>query len=186
MAAQNELRWLLDTLVTAWPTAGSLGGTAPPDTAAFRNRDEPESFYYPSTEPTGIADYDAVREPGMPTDGYRAVGVAMGSGTNDFYGNKPQYDVTTSIDVRVQEKTAFEGGVVDSNAKHKTLVAAVKEAINSDIVYPAVDSGADDVGFVIYEDLRIANTDYRSREFTNQYRTEFTVELRGKEETPDQ
>ena len=186
MAVQNEVRWLLDTLVTAWPTTGTLGGTAPPDTVAFVNRDEPYTYYYPDdgTEPVTLDDYDREREQGAPTDGFRTVGAAMGSGTNEFYGNKPQYDVTTSVDVRVQEKTAYEGGVVDSNAAHRTLVAFIKEAINANIVYPTVDSAAEDVGRVIYEDLRIANTDYRSREFTNQYRTEFTVELRGKEDTP--
>lgn len=186
MAAQNEVRWLLDTLVTAWPTTGTLGGTAPPDTVAFRNRDEPYTYYYPDTEPDTLDDYDREREQGAPTDGFRTVGAAMGSGTNEFYGNKPQYDVTTSVDVRIQEKTEFEGGVADSNAAHRTLVAFVKEAINANIVYPTVDSAADDVGRVIYEDLRIANTDFRSREFKDQYRTEFTVELRGKEDTPAQ
>jgi len=182
MAAQNEVRWLLDTLVTAWPTTGTLGGTAPPDTVAFRNRDEPYTYYYPDTEPDTLDDYEREREQGAPTDGFRTVGVAMGSGTNEFFGNKPQYDVTTSVDVRIQEKTEFEGGVVDNVAAHKTLVANVKQAINKQIVYPAVDSDAAGIGRVIYEDLRITNTDYRSREFKDQYRTEFTIELRGKEE----
>ena len=188
MAAQNELRWLLETLVTDWPTTGPLGGTAPPATVAFRDRDEPYTYYYPTdgTEPATLADYEREREEGVPTDGYRTVGVGTGSGTSEVYGNKPQYDTTTSLDVRVQEKTAFENGVVDTNAEHKTLVAYVKEAINSNIVYPTVDPDADDIGRVEYEDLLITNTDYRSREFKDQYRTEFTVELGGKEDTPTQ
>ena len=184
MAAQNEVRWLLDTLVTAWPTTGTLGGTAPPDAVGFVNRDEPYTYYYPDTEPATLADYDRERELGAPTDGYRTVGVASGAETREFFGNKPQYDVTTTLDVRIQEKTAFENGVVDSVAAHDTLVAAVQRAINTTITYPEVDPAADDIGRVVYLDAGITDTDRRSREFKDQYRTDFTVRLRGRQDTP--
>ena len=188
MTVQNEVRWLIDTLIAEWPTTGSLGGTAPPDTVLFRDRDEPVSYYRePGVgDPDAPTDYEAKREQDAPTEGWRQVGVALGARTDAFYGNKPQYDVTTTVDVRVQEKTAFDGGVVDSNDAHLTLVAFVKRAINSEIVYPTVDTGSEDIGRVVYEDLRITDTDFRSREFANQYRTDFTIELRGKQDTPDQ
>jgi hypothetical protein len=184
MAAQNELRWLLDTLVTAWPTAGSLGGSAPPETVAFRNRDEPETYYYPDTEPAGIDDYDAVREQAAPTDGFRTVGVASGAETREFYGNKPQYDVTTTLDVRVQEKSEFEAGAAEDVADHDTLVAYCQRAINTTITYPEVDPDADAIGRVVYLDAGITDTDRRSREFKDQFLTEFTVRLRGRQDTP--
>lgn len=184
MTAQNELRWLLDTLVTAWPTAGSLGDTAPPDTVAFVNRDEPYTYYYPTTEPATLDDYEREREQGAPTDGWRTVGVASGAETREFYGNKPQYDVTTTLDVRVQEKTVFEAGAAESVADHDTLVAYVQRAINTAITYPEVDPDADDIGRVVYLDAGITDTDRRSREFKDQYRTDFTVRLRGRQDTP--
>ena len=186
MAAQNECRWLLDTLVTAWPTAGSLGGTAPPDTVVFRNRDEPYTYYYPDTEPATIGDYDREREQGAPTDGFRTVGVSKGARTDEFYGTKPQYDVETTLDVRVQEKTASEGGVATSVTDHDRLTTAVQAAINATITYPEVDPDADDIGRVVYLDAAITDTDRRSREFKDQYRTDFTVRLRGRQETPAQ
>ena len=186
MAAQNELRWLLDTLVTAWPTAGALGGSAPPATVAFRNRDGPETYYYPDSEPASIDDYDAVREQAVPTDGYRTVGVSKGARTDEFYGTKPQYDTETTLDVRVQEKAEAEGGVATSVTDHDRLTTAVQAAINTTITYPEVDPDADDIGRVVYLDAAITDTDKRSREFEDQYRTDFTVRLRGRQETPAQ
>jgi len=188
MTVQNEVRWLIETLIAEWPTTGSLGGTAPPDTVLFRDRDEPVSYYREegANDPDAPTDYEAERELAAPTDGWRTVAVATGASTRSFYGNKPQYRVETTLDVRVQEKTAYEGGVVDSVGAHNTLVAVVQEAINADLTYPAVDTGDEDIGRIVYEDLAIVDTDHRSREFKDQYRTDFTVRLRGFQDTPEQ
>lgn len=184
MATQDELTWLLNTLVTAWPTTGSLGGTAPPDDVAFRNRDEPWTYYYPDTEPASLDDYEREREQAVPTDGYRTVGVAAGTETREFFGNKPQYDVTTTLDVRVQEKSVFENGAAEDISAHDTLVAYVQRAINQSITYPEVDPDADDIGRVVYLDAGIVDTDRQSREFKDQFLTTFTVRLRGRQDTP--
>ena len=84
MAAQNEVRWLLDTLVTAWPTTGTLGGTAPPDTVAFVNRDEPYTYYYPDTEPATLADYNREREQGAPRTAFARSGRRWGAARTSF------------------------------------------------------------------------------------------------------
>ena len=184
MAAQNELRWLLDTLVTAWPTTGPLGGTAPPATVAFRDRDEPATYYYPTdgTEPATLADYEREREQAVPTDGYRTVGVATGTTTQEFFGNKPQYDVETTLDVRIQEKSVYENGACEDIDAHNTLVAAVQRAVNTTITYPEVDPDADAIGRVVYLDAGIVDVDRQSREFKDQFLTTFSVRLRGRAE----
>ena len=179
---QSEIRWLLDTLITAWP------GDGPPNNVAFRNRDEPVTYYHPDdgTDPEALGDYDAVREQAAPLDGFRTISVASDTVGRESRGNKPQYDVTTTLDIWVQDKTSYEHGAADDVADHDTLVAMLKLAINTQIVYPQVVPNADPAGRVDYFDLGITTTEYRSVEFKDQYRTDFTVRLRGRQDTPEQ
>lgn len=181
MTVQNEVAWLIDTIQTEWPTTGSLGGANPPDDLAFVNRDEPMTFYPDGDASTG---YSEVRELGAATDNLRSVGVSSGGSSRSFYGNKPQYQVETTVDVRVEEKTVYEHGAGESVAEHDTLVAFVQTAINSQLSYPSVDPDAEDIGRIQYEDLLIEDENDLSVQDKDYYRTDFTVRLRGKQDTP--
>lgn len=188
MTTQDELRWLIDTIITEWPTTGSLGDTHPPENVVLRHRGDGVNYYYEvgAGDPGVREDYDAVREQGAPLDGFRTVGVSEGAKTREFYGNKPQYDVTTTLDVRVEEKSVYENGTAESAAHHGTLVDYVQAAVNEAIVYPDVDPDADDIGRITYLDAA-AGIDEDSLDSDNQdyFQTNFTVRLRGREDTPD-
>jgi hypothetical protein len=169
MTVQNEVTWLIDVIQTNWP------GVEFPSALALRNRDEPLTIY---------PDGETIREQAVNLDAYYAASLAHGATTREFYGNDPQYDVTTTVDVWVQAKSDETWGEADDIDAFRTLVAYVQNAINTQLTYPEVDTGDDDTGRVVYLDLRIADTDHRSREFKDQYRTDFTVEFRGREQTP--
>ena len=169
MTVQNEVTWLIDVIQTNWP------GVEFPPSLALRNRDEPLTIY-----PDGAT----VREHGVSLDAWYTTSLAHGATTRSFYGNDPQYDTTTTVDVWVEAKADEAWGEADDIDAFRTLVAYVQAAINTELTYPTVDTGDDDTGRVTYLDLRIADTDHRSREFKDQYRTDFTVEFRGREQTP--
>jgi len=168
MSVQNEVEWLIGVVESEWP------GVAFPSNLALRNRDEPVTYYPDHTR----------RELAVNLDAWYAVSFAHGATTNEFYGSDPQYDVTTTVDVDVEAAADEQWGEAEDIDGFRTLVNYVQAAINTELSYPTVDTGDDDTGRVTYLDLRIADTDHRSREFTDQYRTDFTVEFRGREQTP--
>lgn len=189
MATQDETRWLINTIIAEWPTTGSLGDTHPPANVVFRNRDDGTEFYYePGVgDPDAPTDYEAeFNETAAPTDGFRTVGVSFGATTNDFYGNKPQLDVETTLDVRVAEKSDFESGTASDAADHRTLVEFVKQAINTQLTYPDVDPDAEDIGRTQYLDALITDEDSLMSDNQDWFQTDFTVRLRGREDTPTQ
>lgn len=169
MPVQNEVTWLIDVVRDQWP------GVVFPATLALRDRDEPLTYY---------PDGETIREEAVALDAYSVASFAHGAQTREFYGNAPQYDVTTTVDVQVEAKTHFEWGEADDIDDFNTLVAYLQNAINTQLTYPAVDTGDDDTGRVVYLDLAIQDVDYRSKEFKDQFRTDFTVRLRGRQDTP--
>lgn len=175
MTVQNELAWLLDTIQTNWP------GGDPPDDLALRNRDEPETRY---PDPTWTDGYVTEREQGVSLDAYNTVGVSSGSVQYDVYGTKPQYRVTTTLDVRVEAKSEFEHGQAVDVADFDTLVAYVQHAINTQLTYPEVDPTAEDIGRVVYLDTRIQDQQNLASGDKDYYRTDFTVALQGNQDTP--
>ncbi len=145
MTVQNETRWLLETIIDEWPGTGSLGGDAPPDYLILRDRDDGVNYYADADadDPDAPDGYEGVRETTTSHDGFATVGISEGAVTREFYGNKPQYDVTTTLDVRVAEKSVWENGTAESSAAHKTLVAFIQRAINTQLTYPEVDGVGD-------------------------------------------
>lgn len=186
MTTQDEVRWLINTIIDNWPTTGSLGDTNPPDDLVLRNRNDAITYYrdVTATDPNAPDDYEGVREQAAPTDGFRSVGVSDGAITRSFYGNKPQYDVETTLDVRVEEKSVYENGTAESDAAHKTLVAFIQEAINTQLTYPDVDPDAEAIGTIVYLDAAIIDEDRLASQNKDYYQTNFTVRLRGREDTP--
>jgi hypothetical protein len=172
VTVQNEVVWLLDTIDANYPSAF-------PDDLALRNRDEPRTRY-----PDGAGGFDLVREKGVSLDRWTVVGVASGSTTRELYGTKPQYDVETTLDVRVEAKADEEWGEMADVETFDTLVGYVQYAINQELSYPAVDTGDEDIGRVQYQDLGITDETNQSRENKDYYQTTFTVRLRGKQDTP--
>lgn len=172
MTVQNEAVWLLDTIRDNY--SGGL-----PDDVALRNRDEPRTRY-----PDGVGGFDIVREKSVSTDRWRVVGVSTGSINREFYGTKPQYNVTTTLDVRIESKADEEWGETADIETFETLVAYVQHAINQETSYPAVDTGTDDIGRVVYQDLGIIDENTLSVDNKDYYLTTFTVRLRGKQDTP--
>jgi len=186
MTVQNETRWLLETIIDEWPGTGSLGGDAPPDYLILRDRDDGVNYYADADadDPDAPDGYEGVRETTTSHDGFATVGISEGAVTRDFYGNKPQYDVTTTLDVRVAEKSVWENGTAESSGAHKTLVAFVQRAINTQLTYPAVDPDAEDIGRIVYLDAAITDEDNLESADQDAYQTTFTVRLRGREDTP--
>jgi len=99
MTVQNETRWLLETIIEEWPATGSLGGDAPPENLILRDRDDGVNYYADADadDPDAPDGYEGVRETTTSHDGFATVGISEGAVTREFYGNKPQYDVTTRL-----------------------------------------------------------------------------------------
>jgi len=91
--------------------------------------------------------------------------------------------VTTTLDVRVEEKSVYEGGTAESDAAHETLVTYIQNAINTQLTYPEVDPDAEDIGFVVYLDAAIVDEDDLASDDKDYYLTTFSVRLRGREDT---
>lgn len=165
MATQNEVRWLLGVIRDNWPVSW-------PDDLTRVNRDKPEILQ------TGEESVSVNLER------WNAIHVASGSVQRELYGNKPQYEVQTTLDVRVEAKPERDRGNVADDAAFGTLVDYTQHAIDTQLVYPNVDPDAEDIGRVVYLDARITDEQNDLAVEKDHYRTEFTVELRGNQDTP--
>lgn len=169
MAVQDEVTWLIAVIQDNWP------GVEFPSNLALRDKDESRTFYPDGTDRV---------EQSVNADSYATVGVAHGNRTQQFYGNKPQYDVETTVDVEVEAKSDREWGESEDKIWFNTVATYTQNAINTQIQYPQVDTGDENIGRVTYLDLAIQDVDYRSREFKDMFRRDFTVRLRGRQDTP--
>lgn len=169
MTVQNEVAWLLGVIQDQWP------GTSWPDDLVRRNRDDHVTLDK-SDSP--------VKEMGVSLDQYNSVGVSTGSKNRELFGTKPQYNVETTLDVRVEGKHEDEWGRITDDDEFKTLVAYIQHAIDTQLTYPSVDTGDEDIGRVTYEDLGILTDTHNSVEQLSHYLRVFTVVLRGKQDTP--
>lgn len=161
MTVQNEVRWILQTVKTNWPTA-----TFPSDLARV-DRDEPEVLE------TGE------RTKAVELSNWNAVSASLGQRTKQFIGKKPFYRVITTVGVRVKAAHSSDHGNVDSNDEFLALVRRIQYAIDQNISYPTVDTGTDDIGRVSYRDSAIVNENGTSNENVDSYRYDFDVRLRG-------
>lgn len=168
MTVQNETAWLLDVIKTNYP------GTWPSDLVR-RNGDDSTTL-----DVTGAP----VHEEGVELTVYNVVGVSRGDVTRSLFGTKPQYDVETQLDVTVEGLHEYENGQVADSDEFLGLVRYVQYAINTQLVYPAVDTGDEDIGRVSYKDLGIVNDNNLSPEYRDKFEYRFTVRLRGYADTP--
>jgi hypothetical protein len=163
MTVQNEVEWLIDVIKANYPTAW-------PDDLVRRNRDSSITYDKPNS-PT--------HEEGVEATLFNTVSVSTGSVNRELYGQTPQYRVETELDVRVEGLNERESGQISDDDEFKTLVAYVQNAINSEITYPAVDTGDEDIGRIEYLDLSIPTEQNLSADAKDYYRVDFTVRLRG-------
>lgn len=166
VAVQDEVGWVLRTIKDEWPEP------VWPDGLARVNQDEPKNL---RTDKRSVT---------VDEEHFNSIRVSSGSIQRELFGQKPQYDVQTTIDVQVRGKSVFSDGMVESVTGFNTLVAKVQYAINTQITYPEVDPDADDLGRIEYEDTRITDEQRLSRGDKDYYRTDFTVLLTGKQDTP--
>lgn len=166
MAVQDEVRWVLRTIKAEWPEPTW------PDHLARVNQDEPENLRTGERVKTVDEEY------------FNSIRVSSGSVQRELFGQKPQYNVQTTIDVQVRGKSEHSDGKIEDVSEFNTLVARVQFAINTQITYPQVDPDADDLGRIEYEDTRITDEQRLSRGDKDYYRTDFTVLLTGKQDTP--
>lgn len=168
MTVQNEVAWIIDIIKSNYPA------TWPADLVR-RNRDDAVTLDKPDSP---------VKEKAVSVDRYNVIGVSTGSKNRSLYGTTPQYDVETTVDVRIEGKYVDDWGEVADIDEWKTLVAYVQNAINQELTYPAVDTGNEDIGRVQYQDLGIIDETDQSVQHKDYYLTTFTVRLRGKQDTP--
>ena len=168
MTVQNEVAWLLDIIRTNYPVTW-------PDDLARRNRDDSVTLDKPDAP---------VRENGVELTEYNVVGVSTGDKNRELLGTKPQYDVETTLDVRIEAINESEFGRIADDDAFKTLVAYIQHAINQELTYPAVDTGDEDIGRVVYKDLGIIDEQNLSSDDRDFYRRDFSVRLRGFQDTP--
>ena len=168
MTVQNEVKWLLDVIQTNYPGQW-------PDDLVRRNRDDSVTLDKPDSP---------IKEEGVELTNYNVVGVSTGNKNRALFGTKPQYDVETELDVRVEAIHENEYGQIADDDEFKTLVAYIQNAINSNLTYPAVDTGDEDIGRVVYRDLGIINEQNLSTDNRDYYQRDFTVRLRGYQDTP--
>lgn len=166
VAVQDEVRWVLRTIKAEWPEPTW------PDHLARVNQDEPENLRTGERVKTVDEEY------------FNSIRVSSGSVQRELFGQKPQYNVQTTIDVQVRGKSEHSDGKIEDVSEFNTLVARVQFAINTQITYPQVDPDADDLGRIEYEDTRITDEQRLSRGDKDYYRTDFTVLLTGKQDTP--
>jgi len=168
MTVQNEVKWLLDVIQTNYP------GVWPSDLVR-RNRDDSVTLDKPESP---------IKEEGVELTNWNVVGVSTGSKNRELFGTGPQYRVETELDVRIEGLHENEYGEIADDDEFKTLVAYIQQAINTQLSYPAVDTGDEDIGRVIYRDLGIINEQNLSTDNRDYYQRDFTVRLRGYEDTP--
>lgn len=166
MVVQNEVEWLLGIIKTNYPAAEW------PDDLLRRNGND--SYNLETDE----------RDVGVQPERWNTIEVSDGSKQQELYGTSPQYRVQTTIDVTIQAAHVQEGGHIADDNAWKQLVAYVKHAINSEITYPDVQSGREDIDYVEYLDLRIPDDNDLSSGDKDYYHREITVEMRGNAETP--
>lgn len=166
MVVQDEVTWLLETIKDEWPD------TSFPDDLARINRDGPKNLR------TGE------HSVGVDLERFNAVGVSLGSVQQEPYGTKPQYDVTTTLDVRVEAKPERDRGLVVDDTAFNILVRKVQAAINSVRVYPDVDPDADDLSRIVYLTAQLQDETRLASGHGDYYRTDFTVRLDGNADTP--
>jgi len=166
VATQNEVRWLLGVIRDEWPAAW-------PDDLTRVNRDKPEILQ------TGEESVSVNLER------WNAIHVASGSVQRELYGvTSQQYDVQTTLDVRVEAKPERDRGNVTSDADFGVLVARVQAAIDSVSYYPNVDADASDIGRVSYLTAQIQDEQNDLSVDKDHYRTEFSVRLDGNRTLP--
>lgn len=163
MTVQNETKWLLQIIQENYPSTW-------PDTLVRRNRDDLVTLDAPNSP---------VKEEGVELTLYNVVSVSTGSTNREFYGQDAQYRVEHELDVRVEGLDERESGEIADDDEFKTLVAYVQYAINQERVYPAVDTGDEDIGRVSYKDMGIINDQNTSSNAKDYFREDFTVRMRG-------
>lgn len=142
MAVQDEVRWVLDTIRTNWPDTWSK------DLARI-NRDDPKNL---ATGKESIS---------VDLERFNAIHASSGSVQRKVFGTKPQYRVTTTVDVRVEAKPKRDRGNVENDAVFNQLVKYTQYAINSELVYPEVDVAYDDL--IVYDGETVVVEDGETR-----------------------
>jgi hypothetical protein len=164
MTVQNETKWLLQIIQENYPAAEW------PDNLVRRNRDDLVTLDAP---------YSPRKEEGVELTLYNVVSVSTGSTNREFYGQDAQYSVEHELDVRVEGLDERKSGEIASDDEFKTLVAYVRKAIDDERVYPAVDTGDEDIGRVSYKDMGIVNSQNLSSNAKDHFREDMTVRMRG-------
>ena len=163
---QDEVRWLLATIAAEWP-----GGGFEYEDVVRIDFDEPEILE------TGD------RRKGAELSRHASITALEGDRAREPVGTEFHYDVETILGVRIEGVHTDAGGTFDSKNDFRRLVKYTQAAIDDERTYPSIDAD-DEVGFVEYLDGRIENENSFSNEYGDEYRVDFDVRLRGRQD-PD-
>jgi len=166
---QNEVRWLLETVVANWPET-----LFPEDLVRVDSRD---SEILESGRRT--------KDPDLTN--HNIVSADLGNVVREPYGTNFDYEVQTILDVEVVAHIGGDDGfghVVDSG-EFEALTNRIQYAINESREYPTIDPADDDsIGSVQYYTAFIEDEQDLSGNYFDEFRTTFSVRLRGRSMNP--
>ena len=164
MTVQNETKWLLQIIKANYP------GGYPTDGLVRRNGDDSVTLDKPNSP---------IKEEGVELTNYNTITVSTGNTNRELYGQNAQYRVEHELDVEIEGLDEREFGEIGDDSEFKTLTAYVRKAIDDERVYPAVDTGDEDIGRVSYKDMGIVNSQNLSSNAKDHFREGLTVRMRG-------
>jgi hypothetical protein len=165
---QNEVRFILDIIADNWPEVKI------PSVIRRIDRDEPEVLE------TGQ------RQRSIDLEDAVAISAGLAGKSREPLGTEFNYDIQTEIDLRIEAVHESEFGAISGINEFTGLTDRVKRALNEARTFPDVDPApAPDVGQigrVAYLDLRIVDETVQSGGRADYYRSNLTVQLRGRKQ----
>jgi hypothetical protein len=168
MTAQNEVRFILNTIKSNWPD--------PSFRSDILRIDEDDPRVLETGKRSASVDLgDAVAIRCSETDRSRE---PQGTGFN--------YEVETDLSVTLEAVHESEFGQVSDSTEFRGVVNKTLRAINAARTYPDVQPASDSVGKIEYLDARITDqsTPPEAQAANDYFAEEITVRLRGRKKLP--
>lgn len=164
MSAQDEVRWVLETIRDNYVGDESFG-------ADIVRRDMDESVTLDPTER---------REVKPDLKGQAIVAATFGGEVDRVpQGTAPRFDIVTRVDVRIEAMHESQFGLVATKNDMLQIANHVRAAVDQERVYPDVQPAAESVGRVTYYNALAGTLEDASNEGADYFRRDFPVFMRG-------
>lgn len=163
---QNEVRWALEAIAAEWP-----GGAFEDEDVVRIDRHEPELLE--TGERTKTTEFSR----------HAAIAVSRPSRTREPLGTEFNYNVETTLDIRIRGSHVRAGGTISSDDEFQRLVNYTQAALDARRKYPSIKAD-DPIGHVTYLEAIVDGPKDISSNNLDDFANNIEVRLNGRQD-PD-